>query len=273
MTTAFPQYWFDFTHLGAAGLMLPVALVTVVGLWFAGKRVAVLAWGGALGLGVAVVLASKIAFMGWGIGSARLNFTGFSGHTMLASAIFPVWLGWLFAALSARLAPFGVALGLGVGALVGWSRLALGAHSESEVVTAWLLGSVVSLAAMPALRKPVRSSGWAWLVVMLLLALSVDGSLADYLPTRLWELRIALRLSGRDKPYTRAELLRGERPTFVDKKSRPGGWQVREDLTTAHDCQGNPTVLDIQKRDCARASTEVPASIFDAGAHTPVGQI
>ena len=241
MATAFPQYWFDFTHLGAAGLMLPVALMTVVGLWFAGKRVAAVAWGAALGLGVAVVLASKIAFMGWGIGSARLNFTGFSGHTMLASAIFPVWLGWLFAALSARLAAFGVALGLGVGALVGWSRLALGAHSESEVVTAWLLGSVVSLAAMPALRKPVRSSRWAWLVAVLL-ALSVDGSLADYLPTRLWELRIALRLSGRDKPYTRAELLRGERPAFMDKKSRPGGRQVREDLTTAHYCQGNPTI-------------------------------
>lgn len=138
------------------------------------------------------------------------------------SFTFPVWLGWLFAAWNPRLAALGIALGLGVGALVGWSRLALGAHSESEVATAWLLGSLVSLAAVPALRNPVRSSRWPWLVVVLL-ALSVDGSLADYLPTRLWEVRIALHLSGRDKPYTRAELLRRDRPSLASKKNRPSG--------------------------------------------------
>ena len=75
---------------------------------------------------------------------------------MLASTIFPVWLGWLFAALSARLAAFGFTLGLGVGALVGWSRLALGAHSESEVVAAWLLGRVVSLPSISAIAIVAR---------------------------------------------------------------------------------------------------------------------
>ena len=75
---------------------------------------------------------------------------------------------------------------------------------------------------MPGLRNPVRSSRWPWLVVVLL-ALSVDGSLADYLPTRLWEVRIARHLSGRDKPYTRAELLRGDGSTLASKKNRPSG--------------------------------------------------
>ena len=95
--------WPVVTHLGSAGLMLPVAALTTLGLWLAGRRAAVAVWLAALGAGAALVLASKLAFMGWGIGSVALDFTGISGHSMLATAILPVWLAWLLAGCSALL--------------------------------------------------------------------------------------------------------------------------------------------------------------------------
>ena len=69
-----------------------------------------------------VVLVSKLAFLGWGIGSARLNFTGFSGHTMLSAAVWPVAL-WLVASRATHRTR--VAL-----AVLGWA-LAAGSASRA----------------------------------------------------------------------------------------------------------------------------------------------
>ncbi|HEY9146707.1 MAG TPA: phosphoesterase PA-phosphatase, partial [Thiobacillus sp.] len=77
--------WLVITHLGAAGIMLPMLALITAELWLAGQKSALLTWMLAMTAGVVIVLAGKIAFIGWGWGSASLNFTGISGHTMLAS--------------------------------------------------------------------------------------------------------------------------------------------------------------------------------------------
>jgi hypothetical protein len=53
------------------------------------------AWRWALLFGItgAIVCASKLAFMGWGMGIRELDFTGFSGHTAL-STFWPISCGY-----------------------------------------------------------------------------------------------------------------------------------------------------------------------------------
>src|SRR3569832_740889 len=144
--------WLVITHLGAAGIMLPLFLVIATELWLAGQKSDLLAWMLAMSAGGAIVLASKIAFIGWGWGSASLDFTGVSGHTMLATSILPVWMGRLLAEPGQRFSLSGVSLGLVIGAAVGVSRLALEAHSPSEVMADWLLGLAISLTAYTVMR-------------------------------------------------------------------------------------------------------------------------
>jgi len=127
--TMYPQpteIWLVITHLGAASIMLPMFMMITAELWLAKQKSNLLTWLLAMMVGVAIVLASKIVFIGWGWGSASLNFIGISGHTMLASSIFPVWMGWLLAGPTRRFSLHGVILGLAIGAVVGWSRLILG---------------------------------------------------------------------------------------------------------------------------------------------------
>lgn len=58
-------------------------------------------WLVGLGLASLATTASKVAFMGWGIGLPEIDFTGISGHTMLAMAVYPL----LFATLASQLSP------------------------------------------------------------------------------------------------------------------------------------------------------------------------
>ncbi len=202
------RFWPIVTHLGSAGLMLPVFAIVAGGLWISRRRAALYTWLLALAGGAALVLASKLAFMGWGIGSAALDFTGISGHATLAASILPIWLGWLLAARGGRFSILGLGLGLLLGTLVAISRVVLHAHSVSEALAGWLLGSAVALAAARALAGPLPWSRWS-LLALLPLSLSGHAATANYLPAYQWEEHIAIWLSGRATPYTRADLLRG----------------------------------------------------------------
>ncbi|MGE5320828.1 MAG: phosphatase PAP2 family protein [Hyphomicrobiaceae bacterium] len=201
------EIWLVITHLGAASIMLPMLLMITAELWLAERRSDLLAWTLAMTAGVGVVLASKIAFIGWGWGIPSLNFTGISGHTMLASSILPVWMGWLLAGPTRRFSLPGVLLGLAIGAVVGWSRLVLGAHSPSEVIAGWLLGMVISLIGYALMRRPCPAQGWAKLAGMTLL-LALSPSISSYLPTHKWEVGLALALSGHTHPHKRQDLHR-----------------------------------------------------------------
>jgi hypothetical protein len=150
-----------------------------------------------------IVAASKVAFIGWGIGIRSLDFTGFSGHAMRATAAIPVmaYLLWQSAAPSARKAA--VALGYGVGAILSMSRVFVGAHSVSEAVLGALLGVAVSATFLWVARGRCTAVPHRWLI-----ALSMAGMLgtshAQPAPTHRWISSVALYLSGNDKPYDRS---------------------------------------------------------------------
>lgn len=199
-----PHAWTWVTELGNSKWLLPAATLLIAIAWHSRTlpgRTAV-----HVGLAILstsmVVLASKIAFMGWGIGSAALDFTGFSGHAAMSACIYPL----LFAVLgTGRKAARGLPLaGFALAAFIAWSRLPLQAHSLSEVVGGFLLGaggSILVLRHWPWHRPPL--SAWRWLaagpsaVVVLILALPSS------LSTHGAVIAVAKALSGRHEIHTR----------------------------------------------------------------------
>jgi len=215
-------FWIAVTRLGEAQILLPAFLAGALWLAFArpagayGRlaqglahahdhpaRGAALRWIGAIVATTAATTASKVAFLGFGIGSAALDFTGFSGHSMYATAVLPV----LAALVGGRR---GAIVGVLAALLVTWSRVVLGAHSWSEAIAGLSLGAAAAgwtladyLAHPGAVRAP-----W-WLPVALLAWLTLLPMHAP--PSRTHDLvvSISLKLSGRHRPYTRFELLAG----------------------------------------------------------------
>ncbi len=165
-------------------------------------------WLGLLGLTTLLTTASKIAFIGWGIGSAWLDFTGISGHTMFAAAVYPLLLG----TLTSRLPPWGqkaaVAAGYALALLVGVSRLEVGAHSVSEVVVGLLLGGAASALAIASAGLPRARIG-ASLTVLVALWIVLTPVHVPPLQTHSLVTRLALSLSGSPVPHTRHAMLLG----------------------------------------------------------------
>ena len=205
---AHPYAWQVITHLGSASLLLPVMAIVAIALWRAGQRAALRVWLLAFAVAVALTLATKIAFLGWGLGIATLDFTGISGHTLLACSVLPLLFGWLLAG-ERRFSATGAGLGLLAGGLVGASRFALDTHSVSEVVVAWLFGLAVCSLSLRALEATAQRPWFARLSPLLLL-LSFNATASTYLPSHEFEIRIALLLSGRDRHYTRQQSLQPE---------------------------------------------------------------
>ncbi|STT05171.1 acid phosphatase [Klebsiella michiganensis] len=134
--------WQVVTFFGDSTVLLPSAAVLFIVL-FLRKDSKQLAWHWALLFGItgAIVCASKLAFMGWGIGIRELDFTGFSGHTALSSAFWPILLWLLCARATPALRFTAVIVGYALAGLVGYSRLMVHAHSTSEVIAGLLLGA------------------------------------------------------------------------------------------------------------------------------------
>jgi membrane-associated phospholipid phosphatase len=202
---ASPDWWHLLTRLGEAQILLPAAAVAVLALLRrAPGRVLVAWWAGLLALAVALTTASKVAFIGWGLGSPALDFTGISGHAMFAAAVFPLLLGAMVPRLGGGAAP-AVAAGIALSLLVGVSRLQVQAHTLSEVVAGLALGGAVSAAVLWRTRLPsVRISAWPALLVLLWFVATPTQAP----PSRSHDMvtRLALSLSGHKVPYTRATL-------------------------------------------------------------------
>ena len=146
--------WRTLTYFGDSMLLIPTAVIIALVLpWKSDNRRTVWYWLLAFGLAGLLVSISKIMFLGFGIGSARYNFTGFSGHSAMSATLWPVMM-WL---ISARWPTFWRALTIGIGYLiplmVGLSRLVIHAHSVSEVLAGLMLGFTLSSAFLLSQRR------------------------------------------------------------------------------------------------------------------------
>lgn len=160
-----------------------------------------------LGLATLLTTASKVAFIGWGVGWPALNFTGISGHAMFAAAVYPLLLG----TLSSRAGPTGRRLAVIAGSLlallVGVSRMVIGAHSGSEVLAGLLLGRAASAAALALIRLPADLIS-PLIPAAVALWLALTPAHAPPSQTHSMVTQLSLKLSGHATPYTRADMLR-----------------------------------------------------------------
>ncbi len=207
--TSIWDMWESITFLGNSVLLLSAVLV--MALWLVAGR----AWRFSffllvtLGVAVVMVLISKIAFLGWGIGIASLDFTGISGHTMLATAVIPTMAAVMTLRMPAHIRAVAIGTSVAVALAVGLSRLVLGSHSLSEVVAGWVVGALVALPSCYLLRRVGRPHPSMWPVSLALLVIFTvtaphDGGQGP--ETHALVIDLALRASGRPEPFTRSML-------------------------------------------------------------------
>ena len=202
-------FWHLLTRLGESQILLPAALLAMLALTRrAETRPLAARWLGALVLATLLTTASKVVFIGWGIGSAQLDFTGISGHAMFAAAVYPLLLGTLAAPLPPRGQKIAVAGGFALALMVGLSRLEVGVHSISEVVAGLLLGGAASAGAMAGTSLPRALMGSTVTALVALWVLLTPLHIPP-LPTHSLVTRLALALSGHAAPHTRHGMLQG----------------------------------------------------------------
>lgn len=203
------MHWRTLTYFGDSMLLIPTAVIIALILpWKSDNRRTVWYWLLAFGLAGLLVSLSKILFLGFGIGSARFNFTGFSGHSAMSATLWPVMLWLVSGRWPALLRLFAIGVGYLIPLMVGFSRLAIHAHSASEVATGLLLGFTLSSAFLLSQRRTaLKGFSWpqvgaAFLVPLLLMG---HGRIAT---TQQFLERFSADLAGLEKPFTRADLFR-----------------------------------------------------------------
>lgn len=198
--------WHLITRLGEIQILIPAALLVAFAMLRQhDARVAGVDWLGSLGVAALITTITKVAFIGWEWGYAPLNFTGISGHSMFAAAVFPMLLGALPDAAWPQVRKWAFALGALLAVVVGVSRLAVGVHSVSEVASGLALGGCVSLYC--ARRHALRLAQVNPLVPLLVMAWLVVSPLqTPQIQTHSLVTQLALKLSGRTVPYTRADM-------------------------------------------------------------------
>ncbi len=198
--------WLDITRLGESGFLLPIGALLPIWFLVTKRFKAAIAWVLAFCIGVALVVASKLMFFGWGIGVRSVNFTGISGHTMLAASLFPV-LAWLVIGPNhPRIRAAAVALAVALALAVAVSRLQLGAHSLSEVIVGFVVGVAVAVAFISIARGRPPVTVPVSLVVVALLASGLAGA-GRHAPSHKLIVNVALMISGHQHAYRRDQWL------------------------------------------------------------------
>lgn len=199
--------WHFLTFFGDSMLLLPcAAIVFIILLLSPSSRKPTWQWMLLFGGVGAVVCVSKLAFMGWGIGSSHWDFTGFSGHSALSASIWPVLLWLLCGRFSSPVRRTAVIVGYLLAAAVGYSRLVIHAHSTSEVLTGLALGFIVSSTFLMLQRgtQPPRLSYRKIAVTLALPLVLINSGTAA--PTQGLLERIAVTIAPVEKPFVRADL-------------------------------------------------------------------
>lgn len=191
--------WTTITSLGDVTIM--AAAAAAIALVLLAQRAWRIAfwWCLLLVIGTILVVATKIAYIGWGIGICPLDFKGLSGHAMRATAIIPVACYLIFHGRPAMIRMYGILLGITLGLVVVISRLVLHFHSTSEAVAGAALGIVVSLSMIEMLRAAPRLEFTRPFIAFSLLVVLVAPQV-EPIPTQRWMVELGFYLSGRKMP-------------------------------------------------------------------------
>lgn len=159
------------TWLGDSRLLLPVMIGMGV-LWFRRRPRVAVEWVVGIGGVGTLVAVSKILHKLWGVDWRTVKFYGISGHSAMATVLFPI----LFYALAAqrhprRAVPAALAGGL-LAVTVAVSRVVMDRHTPSEIIAGCLLGVAVDAMLIARWRGqlalPWPPVALAWLLALAL---------------------------------------------------------------------------------------------------------
>ena len=200
--------WNTITFIGDSVVLLPAAALLLVWMMLGCAWRMAFWWSLLFGVGMTLVAATKIVFIGWGVGLGHFDYTGLSGHAMRAAAVLPI-LGWALQAGwpdrdNGKSRLLTIAIGVAAGILVSISRVVLHEHSVSEAIFGWALGSVAAFAFIALAQTLARPRRNPWIVALAMIAM-LPASHAEPAPTNRWITAAALYLSGHERPYVRGE--------------------------------------------------------------------
>ncbi|KPC55249.1 phosphatase PAP2 family protein [Amantichitinum ursilacus] len=190
------------TDFGDSALLMPVAGLFTLWMVFERAWRALGWWLVLFGGGATLVGLTKVAFLGWGVGIEAIDFTGFSGHTMFSSTIYPALLVWMSQRRGIKVQAVAWLLGVLFALAIGVSRVVLHLHSQSEVLGGFMLGTSISLAWVWTSGRDLRAHPYQF-VALLAIALVMGSAHGHHARTQNMITRVALALSGRTVPYTR----------------------------------------------------------------------
>lgn len=193
--------WMNVINLGDTGIMIPA--VAAIATWLITGH----AWRMALWwliifwAGFSLVVASKIAFLGWGLGIRLLDFKALSSHAMLSSSVAPVLFYLILQRAPIIVRVTGITLGVVFGVVMGFCLVGFHFHTVSETIGGFVLGCFVSLGFIwmsSSLTSP-RPNFWLvpFAIFTFVCVWYIRPSTVAYLIVK----AAALYLSGHDEPY------------------------------------------------------------------------
>jgi membrane-associated phospholipid phosphatase len=196
--------WTHLTHFGDLTITSLLAFAITAWLLIDDERRLAFWWSALFVAGTGVVTLTKMAFIGWGIFIPMLDFTGFSGHAMRATAVFPVLCYLVLQRSPSLVRTWGVLFGFTLAGMICISRLVLHLHSVSEVVSGALLGGLVSASFM-LIAGSLRKHVFTKVRIGLCLAALLPAPYVQPAPTQEWLTDVSLFFSGHERPFLRSE--------------------------------------------------------------------
>lgn len=195
--------WAIISHFGDITITACTALAIAGWLLIEGEKRLASLWGLLFTGGLAIVVATKIAFIGWGIGIHAIDFTGISGHATRAAAVMPVLFYLVLQKAPPAVRATGAAFGLACGALVAVSRVAVHAHSISEAVAGLALGVAIGIGFLRAAGKSLRRQVFNPLRTALSAIVLLQAPYVHTAPTERWLTDLTLYMTGHERPFPR----------------------------------------------------------------------
>jgi hypothetical protein len=191
--------WSELIHLGDLRLTLPAG--AAIAAWLVAARAwrAALGWILVFGLALALVAATKIAFLGWATRVTALDYKAVSGHAAGFTTVFPTLSFLLLRRFGAALRLTATAAALALGTLVAAALVHAGEHSAAEAVAGWLIGAAASMCAI-YLTGDVATPPTGKAVVFCALAFGAIAWALRSAPLGWWMIKVALVLSGNSHP-------------------------------------------------------------------------
>lgn len=193
--------WASLFHLGDLSVTIPAAGAIAAWLLIARAWRAALGWGLVFCLALALVAATKIAFMAWDTGLPTLHYQALSGHATGFAAVCPTLCYLLTQRYGHDARVLASGLGVLLAAVVAVALVQARQHSPAEALAGWMIGTGAFLAVVYLGGEvPAPPAGRALAGSML--AFAATAWAIGSLPFGYWMIRLALVLSGNHHPFS-----------------------------------------------------------------------